>query len=163
MVKIIGLSGILALATVLIGCSVYTFNPSGKADYKAMAVSRFDNETAELELADRVTDLVIDALIADGTYSVVPESQAEVSLTGALTRYERSPFEYDENDNVQSWRVVMDFRIRLMDRSNETEVFSERISQQGVYDVDTETEEDAQQRAVDRLIEQIITRTTKSW
>lgn len=163
MVKTIGLSIALVVLTVLIGCGVYTFNPAGKADYETMAVVRFDNETAELDLADRVTDLVIDALIADGTYNVVPEGQADVVLSGVLTRYERSPLEYDENDNVQSWRVVMDFRITLMDPSDESEVFNERISQQGVYDVDTETEEDAQQKAVDRLIEQIITRTTKSW
>lgn len=163
MVKTIGQSVVILLLTAAIGCGVYTFNPGGESEYKTMAVARFDNETAELDLADRVTDLVIDALIADGTYDVVPEGQADVVLTGVLTRYERSPLEYDENDNVQSWRVQMSFRISLMNPSDESEVFSELMSQQGVYDVDSETEEDAQQKAVDRLIEQIVTRTTKSW
>jgi hypothetical protein len=37
------------------------------------------------------------------------------------------------------------------------------MNQQGVYDADTETEEVGQLRAVERLIEDIINRTTKSW
>jgi hypothetical protein len=163
MVKTVGRLAILLALSALAGCGVYTFNPSGQSDFETMAVQRFQNETAELELADRITDLVIDALIADGTFDVVPENQAEVVLTGTLTNYERKAFEYDQNDNVQSWRVVMDFRITLMDSSDESEILSDLVSQQGVYNVDTETEEDAQEEAVDRLVEQILTRTTKSW
>ena len=159
----IGINFILLLIFISLSCGVYTLNPKGKSDISTVAVERFTNTTPEFGLADRMTDDVIDALIADGNLNVVSIENADAVLTGELVRYERKPYEYTENDVVTTYSVVMDFNIVLKKADSDTEIWKERISQTGTYLVDSETEEDGQQKAIGFLVEAIINKTTKSW
>ena len=155
---------VLVLALVVFSsCAVYTFNPGGKSDIKSMAVERFESKTTEYGLADRVTDLVIDAFIEDGTMDIAAIENADAILEGTLVSYRRSPFNYDENDQVQAYSVTMVFDMALKKPGDDAEIWRETMKQEGVYDVDTETELDGQEKAVALLIDAIITRTTKSW
>ncbi|UCD63214.1 MAG: hypothetical protein JSW34_10740 [Candidatus Zixiibacteriota bacterium] len=156
---------LLAALSVMMaaGCGVYTFSRKGKSDIKSIAVDRFRNETAEYGIEDRMTDQIIDALIADGTLKVVARDYADAALEGLLTRYERRPYQYDENDQVQTYSVNMQFAITLIKPADDSEIWKEDFSQIGVFNVDTETEEDGQEQAIKLLVEAIINRTTKSW
>ncbi len=154
----------LVAALLGLSCGVYTFNPAGKSSIQTIAVDRFDNKTTEYDLADRMTDLVIDAFLADGTFKVVSAENADAALSGVLTRYERKPFEYDENYVVSSYSVTMTFDVALKNpRDNDSDIWRESMVQEGVYLVDSETEQDGQSKAIERLIVSIINRTTKSW
>jgi len=154
------LTGAVVLLT---SCGVYTFNPRGKSTITSIAVERFENETPEFGLADRMTDDVIDAFIADGNIKVVSLENADAILVGSLVRYDRSPHEYTQEDEVISYAVTMDFDIVLKKSSDGSEMWKERISQQGIYKIDVETEEDGQQEAIGLLVDAIINKTTKSW
>lgn len=154
---------VLLLLVALAGCGVYTFNPQGKSSIKSIAVERFANDTPEYGLADLVTDLVIDSLFANGSVKVLSPENAEAILIGRLTRYERRPYTYDENDNVSEYAVHMDFKITLKNPKDDSDMWSETMRQTGVFDVETETEEQGQQSAIGFLVESIINRTTKSW
>ena len=152
-----------AISLLGAGCGVYTFNPAGKSEIQAIAIERFDNRTAEYDLADRMTDLVIDAFISDGTMKVVSIDNADAVLVGVLTRYDRKPYKYDENDQVESYSVTMDFDVVLINPRDDSEIWREKMIQEGVYSVESETEQEGQEKAVDRLVESIVNRTTKSW
>ncbi len=155
---------LVGLSLLLVGgCGVYSFTPGGKSSLKAISVERFENNTAEHALADRMTDLVMDAFIRDGKMKIVTPGNAEAILTGTLTTYRRTQYEWDENDQVTSYSVVMTFQIALKNPDGETDIWSAPISQEATYDVDTETEEDAQEEAIDRLIDDIINRTISPW
>jgi hypothetical protein len=157
------LTALSAISLYSAGCGVYTFTQAGKSEIQAIAVERFDNRTAEHDLADRMTDLVIDAFIADGTMKVVSIDNADAVLVGVLTRYDRKPYKYLENDVVESYSVTMDFDVVLKNPRDDSEIWRERLIQEGVYSVEAETEQDGQGRAVERLVESIVNRTTKSW
>ena len=158
---------IIALATGLLllaaGCGVYTFNPKGKSDISTIAVEPFDNQTQEYGLTDRLTEVIIDAFIADGNMKVVPLDDAQAVLTGTLLSYERAVETFDENDQVEQYKVIMDFEIALKNPKDQSEIWKERLTQQGVYSASDQTEEDGQQIAGERLVEAIINKTTKSW
>ncbi|HOD67512.1 MAG TPA: LptE family protein [candidate division Zixibacteria bacterium] len=153
----------LFLTGLGLSCGVYTFNPAGKSSIKTIAVSRFENQTVELALTDQITDGVIDAFIADGTLAVAPEDAADAVLAGTLVSYTRAPYQYTSGDAVQSYRVTMDFDIALVNPKDNSEIWKERMSQIGIYDPATETEEDAQRKAIQNLVQAILNRTTKSW
>jgi len=154
---------LLLLIGAIIGCGVYTFNPKGKATLSSLAVKRFENKTPEYGLTDKITDDIIDALIADGTFKILPSDAAESILEGVLIRYQRKPYTYDQNDQVQEYKVEMDFDITLKKADDDSQIWNERINQIAIYDVVDETEEDAQQKVVVLLIEDIINKTTRSW
>lgn len=154
---------ITALLLALAGCGVYTFNPRGKSEISTIAVEPFDNQTPEYGLTDRLTEVIIDAFITDGNLKVVPLDDADAILTGTLLKYERAVERFDENDQVEEYKVVMDFEITLKNPKDQSEIWTERLTQQGVYNASDQTEEDGQQIAGQRLVEAIINKTTKSW
>lgn len=154
---------VLALAIAVTGCGIYTLNPGGKSQLGSVAIAPFENETTQYELSSRLTELIVDAFISDGSIKVLPEDKAEAVLTGMLTGYERDPYVFDENDQVLQYRILMDFQITLTNPKDNTELWKESMRQEGVYNADTETEEDGQRRASERLVEAIINKTTKSW
>lgn len=147
----------------LVGCGVYTFNPAGKSSIKSIAILPFENRTDQFELTDRLTEIVVDQFIEDGNLKVLPESSADAVLSGVLTRYDRVANIFTESDVVTEYKVLMDFRITLTDPKTGKELWTEQMNQEGVFNADTETEEDGQNRAGARLVEAILNRTTKSW
>jgi hypothetical protein len=151
------------LALFIAGCGIYTFNPKGKSNIRSVAVLPFENTTGQLQLTDRLTEIIVDAFIADGSLKVVSEANADVALQGVLDRYERLPHIFDENDQVQQYKVVMGFEISLSEPGSESAMWTQRLNQEGPYDAETETEEDGQRRAGERLVQAIIDKTTKSW
>jgi hypothetical protein len=159
------IAGILTGCVLLLvtGCGIYTFNPGGKSDIEAIAVQRFENSTDEYGLASQVTDLVIDAFLADGTMKVVSEDNADAVLIGKLVGYEHEPLTYDENDQVTRYEVIMSFDIALKKPNSDDDIWSQRIRQQGSYDTDEQTEEDGRQQAIQLLIDAIIDKTIRSW
>ena len=161
MKRFIGAAGLCLV--LFAGCGVYTFNPKGKSEIKTIAVAPFENTTDQYELTDRLTEIVIDAFIADGNMKVVSESKADAVLHGTLTRYERVPHVFDESDQVQQYKVVMAFDIALKKPQDDSDLWKERMTQEGIYDAVEQTEEDGQQLASERLVETIINKTTKSW
>lgn len=147
----------------LVGCSVYTFNPKGKSTIHSIAIELFENTTGEYGIEDKMTEQVIEAFIDDGSIKIVPEENAEVLLYGKLIKYERKPYEYNESDIVNSYAITMTFEIKLIKTLDNSEIWTNTISQFGVYNIEEEVEEDGQQRAIAKLVDDIINKTTKSW
>jgi hypothetical protein len=154
---------LLLPAALLIGCSPYTLNPRGKSDINSIAIERFENDTDQYELTDRMTDVVIDAFLADGNLKVLPRDNADAILTGTLRSYSRTPSDYDENDEVISYSVTMTFDIALRKHGQDSDMWQELMTQEGIYLVASQTEQDAQDEAISLLVQDIINKTTKSW
>ena len=154
----------LVLAVSQISCGVYSFKrTSGASLIETVSIAQFDNETIEPGVADRLTELVIDAIITEGTIDVVGPGAAEAILSGALKSYKRDPFTYDESDRVTQYVVKLRMEITLRKTSNDDEIWSEIFYNEGVYNADDETEEDGQTRAVSLLVTDILNKTSKGW
>ena len=145
------------------GCGVYSFSPGGKSSLETIAVAQFENETIEAGLASRMTDLMVDAFIADGNLKVASEDAADAVLTGILTSYRREPLTFDEADNVSQYVVKVTFDATLTKGQSSEEIWSEVFYNEGVYDAAAETEDDGQSRVAQALATDILNRTTRSW
>ncbi len=153
----------LILSMFIAGCGVYTLSPRGKSTISTITIEPLENQTSEFGLADRLTQILVDAFIEDGSLKVVPVDQTEAQLVGTLLSYRRLPNTFDASDQVQSYKVRMEFKLTLKNVADGTEFWSQKVSQEGVYEADTETEEDGQLRATALLVETVLDLTTKSW
>ncbi|MCP4706653.1 MAG: hypothetical protein GY865_18800 [candidate division Zixibacteria bacterium] len=144
------------------GCGVYSFSPGGKSSIKTIAVTQFENKTIEYGLSSRMTDLVIDAFISDGNLKIVSASEADATLIGIMTNYERKPYTFDESDVVSQYVVKIVFDITLQSK-DEKELWRENFYNEGIYSADEQTEDDGQELAAEKLVIDIINKTTKSW
>jgi hypothetical protein len=149
--------------TISFGCGIYSFSPGGKSSIKTIAITSFENKTLESGLSSHLTDLVIDAFIANGNLKVVSLDVADAVLKGTLSRYERKPKTYDESDNVTEYAVYLSFDIILAEPNGEKEIWHENFYSEGIYNTSSEAEDIGQVRAAEKLVVDIINRTTKSW
>jgi outer membrane lipopolysaccharide assembly protein LptE/RlpB len=156
--------GILLVLTITSGgCGVYSFSGAGKAPFSSIAVVQFENKTPEYQLADRLTDAVVDAFIRDNTVPVKDMSRAEAVLNGSVNGYRRDPYTYDQADVVKEYVVKVTIHVKVVKNGSEDVYWEEDFFAQGIYDANTETEDDGQTRAIDLLTSTILDRTTKSW
>ena len=160
--NILYLSGFLVMVLLGSSCGIYSLSPGGKSSIKTIAVRQFENNTIEYALSSRLTDLVVDAIIADGNLKIVSENDADAILTGVLTNYVRNPYTYDESDNVSQYVVKLTFDITLLKNTDEV-IWEDTFYSEGVYEAADETDEDGQIRAAQKLVVDIINKTTKSW
>ena len=123
----------------------------------------FENKTPQYGLADLMTEVVIDAFIAEGSMKVVSADVAEAILTGTLTRYERLVQEFDELDQVAQYKVQVGVDIAFKEPASRDDIWTIQLTLDGVYDADTQTEEDGQKAVGEQLVEAVLNKTTKSW
>ena len=65
-------------------CGYYSFTGSIPSDIKTVAVPLFDDNTSFPGVREDLTNNVIDAFINDNTLQVVPESKADLVITGTI-------------------------------------------------------------------------------
>jgi len=145
------------------GCGVYSFSSSGKAAFESLHVNQFENRTIEYQLADRLTDAVVDAFIRDNTVTIMEPSQAEAVMNGTVVSYRREAYTYDQQDIVTEYAVKVGLNIKVVKSESDEVIWEKEFFGQGVYDANTETEEDGQNRVITLLTADIMSFTTKSW
>ena len=103
------LASLAALA--LTGCAGYRLGPSNglTAGAKSIQVSPFVNQTFEPRLGEAVTAAVRKSLQRDGTYRLATRRDADIVVTGEITRYNRFELSYQPNDIL----TVRDYRLTL--------------------------------------------------
>jgi outer membrane lipopolysaccharide assembly protein LptE/RlpB len=153
----------LASALILSGCGVYSFSGSMSSGIESIAVPVFENESVEYGIAEELTSGVIEGFVADNTLKVISRSKADAVLEGIILRYERSAYTYDENDQVQEYKVNITAKVRLNKSDGSLVWEEESLADYGIYNADDETEEEGKSRAIEKIAEDIVNRTVKDW
>ncbi len=151
------------LSLLIVACTPYSFSGGRTALVKTIAIPLFENETAEFGLAESLTEGIIDGFVEDNQIKVVDESTAEAILTGTVTDYSRKAYTFDETDQVNEYIVEIWVDAKL-DRTNDSGAVwtQSKMRGFGVYPADS-AETLGQTRAIDKLTEDIINLTIRSW
>jgi hypothetical protein len=111
----IGLSVCIALVSLLAGCAGYTLGPTNGvvAGEKKIQITPFLNHTLEPRLGDAVTTAVRQNIQRDGTYRLATRGDADIVVTGVLTKYYRHELNFEPHDvlTVQDYRVSVTAQI----------------------------------------------------
>lgn len=156
--------GIAVCLTALIAaCAPYSFSGGRTALVKTIAIPIFGNETAEFGLAEALTEGIINGFVEDNQVKVVDESVAEAVLKGSVSEYSRKAYTFDETDQVKEYIVEIWVAAEL-DRKNDSGMVwtQPKMRGFGVYPADS-AETLGQTRAIDKLTEDIINLTIRSW
>ncbi len=158
---------ILCIGTVMhlsvTGCGVYSFSGSISSGITTVAVPVFGNQSVEYGIAEDLTSRIIERFVADNTLKVIPRSKADAVLEGVIVKYERLAYTYDENDQVQEYKVNIVTRISLNKLDGSLVWEDDALLGYGIYKADDETEEEGKDRAIAKIAEDIVNRTVKDW
>ena len=114
-----------------------------------------------------ITRLIIDRFIADGTYEIKEEKDAQFLLVGSLIDFRREPLRYDTNDNVTEYRISIAVDIELFDSVTGELVWEEKtFAGEATYRTSgqySKSESTATEEAIEDLARRIVERTVENW
>ena len=151
-------------AAALAGCSFS--NPAAvlKDNVRTVKIETFANKTVLYGLEDKLYQKINDKLLEDGR--LIPANENPDSrLIGEITKYELIPLSFDAKSVVEQYKLWMQVNIRFTDINTGNVITEENdipadirfyppgSTQSGAI---IETEQSAQDRAVDELASEIV-------
>ena len=162
-------AGLAALILLVAGCG-YTASPAMLPTHlKTIAIPQFENDTGEYTLEQIVTDAVIQRFVADNHLRVVDERSANCVVKGRITQYRNAVFGISNSDLAQEYRVTIGVAIVFKDQVKNREIWSDEIIKTANYYVqpvpgqDAKTELDGRKEAIQKLADEILSRSIESW
>ncbi|MCD4689836.1 hypothetical protein K8S17_00075 [bacterium] len=152
----------------LVGCSHYSFSAAAKTHLSSIAVPILENETLEYGAELGVTDALIEQFTTDNTLRVVGEDEADSTLRGTVVVYERLVMSYDAGGNPLEYKVRIVAALVYQDVTRGETVWEGEVEGWAVYSAVGEsgeltTEEEARERAFEKLSEDVFSKTVQGW
>ncbi|NNE08196.1 MAG: hypothetical protein HKN20_06500 [Gemmatimonadetes bacterium] len=117
-----------------------------------------------------LTEEIIAVLQQNQQLKLTDEKRADSVIYGTIVDYKRTPYSYDSGENVQQYKVEIFARVEYEDRKKQKTLWkAPRMLGWSTYFAlpvageEVEEEVDAQQRAVEKLAEDIKTKTVEGW
>ena len=98
-------AGLLALTTL--SCWYYSFGGSIPSDIKKIAIPLFDDNTSYPGVREDLTNMVIDAFIANNTLQIANESDTDLLLTGTILSIREQAGIVTEGEDVEQFDVYV--------------------------------------------------------
>jgi len=107
LIRLLIVASILSLAA---GCG-YTVGPTNglTAGEKKIQITPFLNHTLQPRLGDAVTTALRQNIQRDGTYHLATHGDADIIVTGVVTKYDRHELNFEPHDVL----TVKDFRVNV--------------------------------------------------
>ena len=157
----------ISLLSILLftgSCGVYTFSPSALGGIKSIAIPLFDNQSLESGISEKLTDGLAQAFVSDNTLRVVPEGRSDSILRGSILSYDREAYTYNEAEQVSEYIVTIVVSAQFVDTGNDKVIWEDaHMSNWGTYESAGEIEDQGQDRAIAKLVEDILNKTVKGW
>lgn len=126
------LCALVALLSFASGCAGYKLGPTNglPAGAQSVQVSFFENKTLEPRLPTALNQALRRTLQQDGTFRLVSSPDADVVISGAITRYERQGLTFQPGDvlTVRDFDVILIARVTAVDRSSGKTLFDRDFS-----------------------------------
>ena len=123
----------LLLSTLLLafcGCAGYRLGPTNGtvAGDQSVQVTPFANQTLEPRLGDAVTAALRRSLQHDGTYRLATRDQADIIVSGVITRYDRHELSLQPNDvlTARDYRVNATVQVTARETSTGRVLFRDK-------------------------------------
>ena len=120
------------IAVVLNGCAGYHLGPVNgqEAGARSIQVNPFANQTLQPRLTDAVTLQVRKEIQRDGTYQLATHGDADVILTGVITRYQRFEVTLASSDilTVKDYRLSLTVHVTARERATGKVVLDQPVS-----------------------------------
>ena len=158
------------LAAALPGCG-YTLKSAVPSYIKTLAIPVFQNNTVEYALADEVTQSLVDGFLANRQLSLVSERDANAVLRGTILSYRNRVFGYTREERATEYEVVLVVQITFRDVVKNRDLWKEdALTVRTTYNVSpvgatggARTEADARREVVQKLTDQVVSRTVQGW
>ena len=106
------LLAISVLTVFFSSCGYYSFSGSIPSDIKTIAVPLFDDNTSFPGVREDLTNDIIDAFINDNVLQVVPESNADLLITGTILSINEKAAIITTGETVEQYEVYVNVKVK---------------------------------------------------
>ena len=164
------LAAALLVPLVAGGCG-YTLRSAVPSHIKSVAIPSLQNNTIEYALAEEVTQSLVDGFLADRHLQVTGERDANSVLRGTILAYRNRVFGYTREERATEYEVVLVVQVTFRDMVKNRDLWKEdALTVRTTYNVSPvatgdvpRTEADARRDVIDKLADQIVSRTVQGW
>ncbi len=130
---------------------IYTFSGGFPRHLRKVFIQPFENTTDKGGVGPLLTESFVDAVQKDGRLTPVIEKQAGLIIKPRLIAYSRTPFTYNENQEVLSYKVTL--KAVIYSITNDTSYINDTtFTGWSSYDASSETEDEGIQKATSDLV-----------
>ena len=158
-----------ALCWLVSGCG-YTASPALLPPHlKTVAIPVFENGTPEARLEEEITNAVILRFVQDNHLKVVDEKSANSVIRGKVTQFKDAVFGFTNQATSNEYRVTIAVEVTFKDMVKNRELWSgEIVKTANYYVVDVpgqkaQTELDGRQEAINKISDEILSRSVEGW
>lgn len=170
LIRLLRIVFLLVLSAIcLVGCAHYSTTAGIIGGIRSIGIPIVDNETAEFDIGERLSERTGDAFVSDGRVRVVDDESSDAVLLMTVLSLADRPFTYTASEQTEQYRFSVEVRAELVSNAVD-EVLLElpRLEGWGTYDAGlTDDEEGGRDAAVDAafemIVEEILDRITASW
>lgn len=158
------LFGALLITT---GCGIYTFSGSTLPSHlKSVDIPLFVNNSDEPGVAEKITEVLNDRVRNDKLLTPV-SSGSDATITGRVIDYKDQPYDYTKTDlrkvDVESYEVKVTVEVEFVDNVKDDIIYKGTLTENGIYDFKTENEEIGRERAIQKIVDQVMQNSLQSW
>ena len=162
-------AALLAAACAAGGCA-YSVSGVLPGHLKTLAVPVFGNNTVEFRLADDVTLAITDAFLADRRLRIVRERDADAVLRGTVVAYRNQVYGYTAQERATQYEIVLVVQVSFRDQVKNRILWKEdQLAVRTTYNVvpvggeAAKTETEGRKEVIQKLADQIVSRTVQGW
>lgn len=164
------LAGSVAFGLLAGSCAYTTSTALLPSHLKTVAIPVFENTTGEYTLPQEITDAVLARFVQDNHLKVVDERSADCVVRGRVTGYRNAVFGFSTTNRAQEYRVTITVSVVFKDQVRNREMWREdemvKTANYYVQDVPgqtAKTELDGRKEAIQKIADEIISRSTQGW
>ena len=151
------------------GCG-YTVSSVLPSYLHTIAIPTFANNTVEHGLADDVTQALVNSFLADRRLGSERERDADTVLRGTVLSYRNRVYAYTAQEVATQYEILLTVKVSLRDQVKNREIWKEdALTVRTTYNVvpvgseAAKTETDGRRDVIQKLADQIVSRTVQGW
>ncbi len=163
----------LALGLVLALGASCSYSPSPAqfpTHLNTIAVPILRNETTEPNIEQEVTQAIVDRFVRDNKLRVVSEDQADLVISGAVSRYTNSVFGFNAREKAEEYQVAIVVRLTARDRVKNREMWRDdnlvRTTNYFVVAPEGQVPQDqytSRKDAIEKIADAVLNKTVEGW
>jgi len=165
----LGLGLLLLLAGAAGGCA-YTVRSALPSHLKTLAIPAFVNNTVEFGLSDDITQSMVNGFLNDRHLRIAQERDANAVLRGTVVAYRNQVFGYTSSERATEYEIVLTVAVTFRDMVKNRDLWKEdALTVRTTYNVvpvgsePARTETDGRRDVIQKLTDQVVSRTVQGW
>jgi len=150
---------------MLFSCGIYSFTGSIPSHIKTVAIPLFDDNTSFPGVREDLTNKVIDRFIAENVLQVVPESNADLLITGTILSIQERAAIITTGEDVEQYEVYVNVKVKCTEIKSGKVWWEKTLRRFGVMEGvgDIDARNDAIETANIEITQDIIDNTLANW